>query len=159
MSGFFAVGIAHGKTSENIGTLWRSAYAFGAAVLFTVGARYKKQSSDTPRTDCKIPLLHFTDIDDLVAHLPAACPLIGVEMADQAKDLWAYIHLPRAAYLLGGEDCGLSAREQARCHGLIQIDSRVCLNVATAGSIVMFHRAMQLRPQCGSLRGNRTCSI
>jgi hypothetical protein len=33
--GYFGIGIYHGKTEENIGTLWRSAYAYGADFVFT----------------------------------------------------------------------------------------------------------------------------
>eukprot|EP01047_Picozoa_sp_COSAG01_P129466 COSAG01_NODE_58919_length_303_cov_0.759804_1_plen_52_part_10 len=35
--GFFGIGIVHGKSRANQGTLWRSAYQLGAAFTFTVG--------------------------------------------------------------------------------------------------------------------------
>ena len=143
MSGFFAIGISHCKTKENIGTLWRSAAAFGASFLFTVGKRYQKQASDTVGATRKIPLIHFTDLDDLLSHLPHSCPLIGVEQSDISKNIETYTHLPTSAYLLGGEDVGLSVQEQKRCHAVIHIPLSTCLNVAVAGSIVMFHRQLQ----------------
>ena len=36
-----------GKNSNNLGTLWRSAFQLDAAFLFTVGGRYKAQATDT----------------------------------------------------------------------------------------------------------------
>jgi len=45
--GFFGIGIQNIKTESNIGTLWRSANILGADFIYTIGKRYKKQSSDT----------------------------------------------------------------------------------------------------------------
>ena len=46
LSGYFGIGVIHPKTSENIGTLWRSAYQMDASVLCTIGARYKSSSTE-----------------------------------------------------------------------------------------------------------------
>lgn len=35
--GYFGIGIFHGKSSENLGTLWRSAAILGADFIFTIG--------------------------------------------------------------------------------------------------------------------------
>lgn len=140
--GYFAVGICGGKTPENLGTLWRSASLYGAAFVFTVGKRYTAQASDTPNTPRHTPLFHFDDVEDLVAHLPFGCPLVGVEMADRARPLGRYGHPKRAAYLLGAEDTGLSAAQMLRCHDLVQIETvqPYSLNVAVAGSLVLHDR-------------------
>ncbi len=137
---FFAIGIDHAKTSHNIGTLWRSANLFGAAFIFTVGARYRRQSSDTMGTPGNIPLFHFASVDDLVGHLPDACPLVGVELDERAVPLEKYAHPERCAYLLGAEDHGLSPKERARCHRLIQLPGRASMNVAAAGTVVLYDR-------------------
>ncbi len=34
--GYFGIGIIHGKNSENLGTLWRSASILGASFIFTI---------------------------------------------------------------------------------------------------------------------------
>jgi len=141
-AGFFAVGVYHGKNDINIGTLLRSAHAFGAAFVFTVGQRYSKQASDVGKAWKSIPVMRFTDIDDLVNHLPFSCQLIGVELSEKATLLGQFRHPERAAYLLGAEDHGLSPDVMDRCHRLIEIEGATsCLNVATAGSIVMYDRA------------------
>jgi tRNA G18 (ribose-2'-O)-methylase SpoU len=142
--GYCGIGIVHGKTEVNIGTLLRSAHGFGADFVFTVGRRYEKQSSDTTQAWRHVPLLHFTDLDDLRAHLPYSCPLIGVEQAPGAFPLERFVHPERAIYLLGAEDHGLIGKDLAACHQLVEISgAKWCLNVAVAGSIVLHDRVMK----------------
>lgn len=142
--GFFAIGIWHTKTATNVGTLWRSANLFGAAFVFTVGRRYKHQASDTMKTPGTIPLFHFDTVDDLHAHLPHGCELVGVELDPKAKPLHSFTHLPCAAYLLGAEDHGLGPVERARCHRLVQLPGRFSMNVAAAGTVVLYDRHAKL---------------
>ena len=59
MIGYYVIGIYHTKTECNVGTLYRSAYQLGAAFVFTIGRRYKKQASDTYNTTLHIPLYHY----------------------------------------------------------------------------------------------------
>lgn len=143
--GYFGIGIWHTKTQTNVGTLWRSAYSFGADFIFTVGRRYKKQSSDTVKAWRHIPLWHFETTADLVAHLPLDCRLVGIELDDHAKQLPSYMHHDRACYILGAEDSGLDKITLAACQDLITIPGAAyCLNVAVAGSIVLYDRAAKL---------------
>ena len=143
--GFFGLGIWHPKVEENIGTLWRSAHAFEASFLFTVGKRYVKQPTDTARTPLSVPLFHYVDLEDLIAHLPRGCALVGVEAAARAVDLSTFKHPDQAAYLLGAEGAGLPDEVMDRCAAVIQIETRQCLNVAVAGSIVMYDRCTRSR--------------
>lgn len=140
--GFFAVGVYHPKTEVNIGTLMRTAYLYDAAFVFTVGHRYKPQASDTPNTTRHIPLFNFATVDDLIAHLPDAAPLIGVELDPRAVSLHEYAHPPRGVYLLGAEDAGLPQHVIDRCHDLVVIDSvqPQSMNVSVAGSLVIYDR-------------------
>jgi tRNA G18 (ribose-2'-O)-methylase SpoU len=94
--GYFAVGIYRTKTEANVGTLWRSAHLYGAAFVFTVGRRYKRQASDTPNTILHTPLFHFDDVTDLLDHLPHSAPLVGVELDPRATPLTEYQHRERA---------------------------------------------------------------
>jgi tRNA G18 (ribose-2'-O)-methylase SpoU len=86
--------------------------------------------------------MNFVDTDDLMEHLPYGCKLIGVELSDGATPLPAMKHPHQAAYLLGAEDHGIPEYILQSCHELIQIPTGepFCLNVATAGSIVMYDR-------------------
>lgn len=140
--GFFAIGVWHPKTEENIGTLWRHANLYGAAFVFTIGRRYRRQASDTSATHLHKPLFHFADVDDLYEHLPHGAPLIGIEMHARSRRLTGYGHPLCAVYLLGAEDHGLPDNIIARCHSVVQIEAPTprSMNVATAGTIVMHHR-------------------
>lgn len=47
--GYCGIGIFHPKFEVNQGTLWRTALAFHANFMFTVGHRFRWQSSDTTK--------------------------------------------------------------------------------------------------------------
>lgn len=141
--GFFAIGIWHPKTEVNVGTLWRTAHIFGAAFVFTVGRRYKRQASDTLNTPNHVPLMHFKDIEDLAEHLPHSCRLIGVELTERATPSHVFNHDQRACYLLGAEDNGLSPAVLESCHDVLKLPGRSSLNVAVAGSLVVYDRWRQ----------------
>src|SRR4051812_33520964 len=85
--GYFGIVAYRPKTQTNVGTLWRSAFLYDTAFVGTVGRRYKYQPSDTVHTANHVPLVHYEDVDDLVAHLPFSCPLIGVELDARAIPL------------------------------------------------------------------------
>lgn len=143
--GYFAVGIYAGKTPENLGTLWRSAQALGAAFIFTVGCRYLKyQRTDTTKAQNHVPLFHFDSLDDLLKRAPAGCDLVGVELTEDATPIAAFTHPERAIYMLGAEDRGLDEAALARCRRVVVIPGKYCLNVAVAGSIVMFDRVRRI---------------
>lgn len=139
--GYYGIGIWHVKTATNIGTLWRSAWDFGASFVFTVGRRYKKQASDTQKTWRHIPLWHFTSLEELRDHIPYDAQLICVELTEDSHSLVNFVHPQRAMYLLGAEDHGLPERILAG-NTCIRIPTArpFCLNVATAGSLVMYDR-------------------
>lgn len=143
--GFFGVAMYHPKTETNVGSLLRTASILGASFVATVGRRYNRQPSDTRCTPRHTPLFHFDDIEDLYAHLPHGCRLVGVELASHAKDLWQLRHPEQALYLMGAEDHGLPPAVLKRCHMITQLVGECSMNVAVAGSIVLYHRAMQRR--------------
>lgn len=141
--GYFGVVVYRPKTATNIGTLWRSAFLHDAAFIGTIGERYKYQPSDTLGAANHIPLNHYTDLDDLIKHLPQGCPLVAVELDECAKMLPEFCHPERAVYLLGAEDHGLPQQVLDRCSYTVQIPTarEWSMNVAVAGSIVMYDRA------------------
>lgn len=138
--GYFGIGIYHAKTIENVGTLWRSANIMGAAFIFTIGARYKPQASDTLNTPLHVPLYQYRDFEHFNESRPHNCQLVGIEQTPDAVDLKAFKHPERAVYLLGAEDHGLPPAIIAKCQSIVSIDTSRCLNVAVAGSLVMYDR-------------------
>jgi tRNA G18 (ribose-2'-O)-methylase SpoU len=136
---YFGIGIVAGKTPENLGTLWRSAYQLGAAFIFTVGTRYKRNITDTTHTWQRIPLFRYESVEDLRAGL-YDCRLVAVEMGGVPLPL--YRHPARCAYLLGAEDNGLSRAAREACVEQVAIPAArtASYNVAMAGTIVMYDR-------------------
>lgn len=141
--GYFGIGIYNGKNTSNIGTLWRSASILGADFIFTIGHRYQKQCSDTMKTPRHIPLFHYESGEDFFNHVPYDCPVVAVELADNSIPLERYCHRERCIYLLGAEDGGIPNSVLNRCKETVQIIGDYCYNVAVAGSIVMYDRAVK----------------
>lgn len=140
MRGYCGIGVYHPKHEQNIGTLFRSAYNFGADFVFTVGRRYKVQASDTTKTNRHMPVFHFQTFDDLVNHLPLESRLVCVELTDDAEPLTTFQHPHQCVYLLGAEDYGLPQRLTNKFQTIIVPGTKHCLNVATTGSIVLYDR-------------------
>lgn len=138
--GYFEIGVYRGKRSENIGTLWRSAYQLGAAGIFTIVRPYQRQTSDSFTTGDQIPLRHFETFDDFLASRPSGAVLVGIEMG--GTPLREFKHPEKAVYLLGSEDSGLPPKILAQCNEVISLDAvrRASYNLAVTGSIVMYHR-------------------
>lgn len=138
--GYFGIGIENNKTAANIGTLWRSANLLGASFIFTINCRYKKQSSDTMQTPKHIPLYHYDTFDDFYKSMPLDCKLVGIELDKRSVMLNNFKHPERCIYLLGAEDTGLSKKALESCHEIVQLHGAYSMNVAVAGSIVIYDR-------------------
>jgi hypothetical protein len=64
-------------------------------------------------------------------------------------DLPSFRHPRQAAYVLGPERGSLSPDLMAACDHLVRIPTRFCINVATAGAIVMYDRLLSLGRHAG----------
>ena len=138
--GYFGIGIMNPENEQNIGTLWRSAYILGASFIFTIGSRYKKQSTDVVKAWLKIPLYNYKDFEDFYSHLPHDCRLVAVEMDDSATHIGEYQHPARCVYLLGSESIGLGRKVMEFCHDSVVLPGHYSLNVAIAGTVVIYDR-------------------
>ena len=138
--GYFEIGVFHGKTEFNLGTLFRSAYQLGAAGLFLIGPRFKPQCTDTYKAYRHIPLRVFTTFEEFQEARPYDAMLVGVEMG--GASLSSFCHPQRAIYLLGAEDHGLTPSVLNACQTVVSLDAvgPASYNVAVAGSIIMYHR-------------------
>jgi len=137
---YFGIGIHKPKTIENIGTLWRTAHVYGASFIFIIGAKYSKQSSDVFKTWSKIPLFQYKTIEAFMETVPFSCKLVGIEIDDKSVPIKHYIHPPRAIYLLGSEDNGIPQPLMDKCQDLVVLPGEKSLNVAVAGSVVLYDR-------------------
>lgn len=138
--GYFGIGCINMKTSHNYGTLFRTAQVLGADFIFLIGARFKKQASDTNKSWRAMPLYQYADFQDFQKHRPYNCPLIGIEMTPNAIPIEQFKHPKVGCYLLGAEDNGLTKEAIEACQQIICLPGESSLNVSVAGSIVLFDR-------------------
>jgi tRNA G18 (ribose-2'-O)-methylase SpoU len=144
MRGYFGIGVEGLSKPMNAGNLFRSAHAFGASFVFTIDSTYSRKlgKSDTSRTEQNLPFYNFESVADM--RLPQACKLVGVELLDEAVELPSFRHPRNAAYVLGRERGSLTPELIARCDHVIKIPTSFCINVATAGAVVMYDRLISL---------------
>lgn len=145
MRGYFGIGAERISKTMNVGSLFRTAHAFGADFMFTVNATYTRREgrrSDTSDATTHVPFYSFPTIDNMV--LPQGCVLVGVELIEGAIDLPSFHHPHRAAYILGPERGELSSEMVEKCAYTIKIPTQFCINVGLAGAIVMYDRVKSL---------------
>lgn len=140
--GYFGIGIYHNKHGVNIGTLWRSAMIYDAAFIFTIGRRYRKQSSDTLKAIRHIPYFNLSDWEAFEVFRPHDCELISIENTGEVVGLSDFQHPIRCLYLLGAEDHGIPREILDKSQAIVKIETPepFCLNVAVAGTIIMHDR-------------------
>ena len=145
MRGYFGIGVEGLSKPMNAGNLFRSAHAFGASFIFTIGAVYPRGEvarSDTSDTPGEVPLYEFATIGEL--DLPRGCSLVGVELVEGAAELPSFRHPRQAAYILGPERGSLSDEVLQECRLTVKIPTKFCINMATAGAIIMYDRMKSL---------------
>ena len=145
MKGYFGIGVEGISKAVNVGTLFRTAHAFGASFVFTVRAQYNRREggySDTSDTPRSVPTYHFADLESF--RLPQGCRLVGVEISDDAIELPSFRHPRQAAYILGAEREGLSSELQSRCDYVVKIPTRFSVNLGVAGALIMYDRLLSL---------------
>ena len=104
MNGYFGFGVEGVSKVMNAGALFRTAHAFGAAFVFTVGTAYKADEgrlADTSKAVGNLPVYDWDTIDRM--QLPKGCSLVGVELTDEAIPLPSFRHPRCAAYIVGPE--------------------------------------------------------
>ncbi len=145
MRGYFGIGVEGLSKPMNLGSVMRTAHAFGASFVFTIGATYAEAAgakSDTSHAPAHVPLYDFADLEAM--RLPRDCALVGVELTEHAVELPSFRHPKRAAYVLGAERGDLSPALMARCDHMVRIPTEFCVNVGVAAAIVMYDRIMTL---------------
>src|SRR5215831_13988144 len=145
MRGYFGIGVEGISKPMNLGSLLRSAHAFGASFAFTIGAAFDAESAaaaDTSAAVASLPLHEYPDLAGLT--LPHGCRLVGIELMDNAVELPSFTHPPQAAYVLGAERASLSPALVERCDFVVKIPTRFSINLAIAGTLAMYDRMISL---------------
>ncbi len=145
MRGFFGIGVEGIHKPQNVGSLVRSAHAFGASFFFTVSPNTDVrgiQQTDTSGSFDHVPYYEYESVEAL--DLPRGCRLVAVELVENAIELPSFRHPTTAAYILGPEMGNVSAQMLEKCDFTIKIPMKFCINVGVAGAIVMYDRLISL---------------
>ncbi len=145
MRGFFGIGVQEISKAQNLGNLVRSAHSFGASFFFTINRTVDMRGirqSDTSGAADHMPFYDFPNVEALT--LPRKCALVGVELTEDAIELPSFRHPQSAAYVLGPEMGSLSDDLIERCDHIVKIPMKFCVNVGTAGAILMYDRMISL---------------
>ncbi|KAL6293289.1 hypothetical protein ACE6H2_001431 [Prunus campanulata] len=126
---------------HNVGTLARSATAFGVAELILVGRREFNAFGSHGSTS-HLRFRHFHSLQDARLFLKERdCDICGVEITDDALPVNHHPFTKSTAFLLGNEGTGLSAKELEICDFFVYIPQygggTASLNVTVAASIVL----------------------
>jgi tRNA G18 (ribose-2'-O)-methylase SpoU len=137
------------RDPANLGTIIRTAAAFGASALVAGGAGTDPFSRRVLRTSMgtvlRLPIVQTDNWEAAVKTLHQAGHETIAAVLDPAAELLAAAPCPRrAAVLLGNEDEGLPADLVARCQRRVTLpmaEGVDSLNVAVAAGIVLCHFA------------------
>ncbi|KAF8027848.1 hypothetical protein BT93_E0698 [Corymbia citriodora subsp. variegata] len=130
---------------HNVGTLARSATAFGVSELIIVGRRDFNAFGSHGSTS-HLAFRHFHSLLEARSFLKEkGCDICGVEITDDAVAVNQHPFKRSTAFLVGNEGTGLSAKECEICDFFVYIPQYGCgtasLNVTVAASIVLHHFA------------------
>ena len=145
MRGYFGIGADRISKAGNVAALMRTAHAFGASFIYTVGETYNRRELDNVDTSGaarNMPYYRFDTADGLL--LPRGCSLVGIEITDDAVELPSFHHPKCAAYILGPERGILDPDLVAKCDHVVQIPTKFSINVGLAGALVMYDRMLSL---------------
>ncbi|CAL1397036.1 unnamed protein product [Linum trigynum] len=126
---------------HNVGTLARSATAFGVTELILVGRR-DFNSFGSHGSTSHVRFRHFHSLLEARQFLKEKdCDICGVEITEGALPVNQHPFKKSTAFLMGNEGTGLSARECEICDFFVYIPQYGCgtasLNVTVAASIVL----------------------
>lgn len=138
--GYYGIAIYRPKKEVNFGSLLRTAQIFGASFIAMIGRRYERQASDTFGAVNHIPVFEYDSFDSFYINLPRSCQIVAVEQQEGAKPLKGFKHPLSACYLFGAEDDGIPANVLNRCQQVLVLEGERSMNLAVAGSIVIYHR-------------------
>lgn len=145
MRGYFGIGVEGISKAQNLGAVMRTAHAFGASFVFTLGAHHKLRGlnqTDTSRSLDHLPYYEWDSPGEF--RLPSGCSLVGVELTDQSIELPSFRHPRAACYILGPEDGNLSQAMQDCCDYIVKIPTKFCINVSLAAALTLYDRTVSL---------------
>ncbi|MEW5299775.1 MAG: hypothetical protein WDW38_010889 [Sanguina aurantia] len=137
--------ISHSISKKhNLGTVARSATAFGVKEFCVVGCR-QFNTFGSQGSDAHVAFRHFQSLEACCEHLRTVehCRILGVEITAGAAAVQTHPFTGPTAFMMGNEGQGLSTKQMALCDAFVYIPQHgpgtASLNVAVAASIVLHH--------------------
>ena len=131
----------------NVGTVWRTADAFGADGLILCNHCADPWGPKTVRSTMGAVFrlsVYEATLEDAAGRLAAACvPLYAAALGDDTQDI-RDVPLDRAAVIIGSEGRGVSGEALSLCRKTVKIPMRArceSLNAAVAASVVLWEMA------------------
>lgn len=147
--GLRPLALAGWNTSKehNVGSLVRTAHAAAAAEVILVGDRdWNTEAAKT--ADLYTDVVILPDEDAFLVHLETGgYQLVSVELHERAENLFEAAFPERPCFLLGAEIGGIPPRLLDASETIVQIPQWglvPSLNLAVAGSIVLYHYLARL---------------
>lgn len=130
----------------NIGTMMRSAAAFGCSGMLVVGRKKTTTLFGSFGTSKHISVSYFDKLRHAVAHAKSmGCVIWGVEIDVKAVSIVSHPFQGPAAFLMGNEGHGLTEHERKVIDRYVYIphhgNGTASLNVTVASSIIFQHYA------------------
>lgn len=141
--GYACVGLVSPKTPSNIGSVLRAAGCYDVKIVAVSGKRYKK--SKKFNTDTRKQYRHrpFLEVENIQNIIPYSCIPIAVDLTQDAKSIFNFIHPERAFYIFGSEDGTLGKSITSWCKETIYIPTNGCMNLAAAVNVILYDRMLQ----------------
>ena len=113
---YFGVGLVGERKEAHHGTLWRSAYQYGASFLCNVGGaamtRHSLNTTDTTKAWAYIPVFSYPSLEKFARCAPLKCR--WVICAPGGAPLKDFVHPHRAIYLFPGDNNILLSEMKSR---------------------------------------------
>lgn len=142
--GYSIVALDNIKSSVNAASASRAVGCYGANALVLSGPRIRHVSPDACTDPAKMhrhtPVFR---VDDVFDALPYNCIPVAVELVEDARCIYNFVHPERAFYIFGAEDQTLGSRVLDRCKHIIYIPTHFCMNLAATVNVVLYDRVMK----------------
>mmetsp|Transcript_29902 Transcript_29902/g.52498 ORF Transcript_29902/g.52498 Transcript_29902/m.52498 type:complete len:220 (-) Transcript_29902:113-772(-) len=135
------------KKKKNIGTIIRSAVAFGVSKILIVGQKKNLRTFGHQRTKDFMQFVYFEKFGEAVEYLKKNnFKIYGCEIAEGAKNVVSRPFTGNTAFIFGNEGSGMNEKAMKACDEFIYIPQyghgTASLNVSVAASIILHHFAV-----------------
>jgi|SRR6056300_319625 len=132
-----SIGLCNIKDPNNFGSICRLAGCYGAQSVLYQGIRFQRHPTDTSKYYKHHSVIK---VNNLIDSRPFGTTPVGIELVENSINLTEFKHPKNAFFLVGAEDSGINKNILDKCHFIVQIPTRLCLNVAMALNIVLYDR-------------------